>query len=414
MPTHLRQSVALACIGLSLAAGRAGTAGPDPAFGTGGKVITDVSGRYEEARAVAVQPDGRIVAAGVTGVAPHRDFALARYNADGTLDRTFGDRGTVMTDFAGGDDIAWTVAIQPDGRIIAGGAADGDFAIARYTAAGALDDQLGISGRTTIDFGGDDRANALVIQADGKIVCAGVATGTDFGIARFDVHGRPDATFGGDGRIITDFSGNPDAAFAVAVRSDGKLIVTGSTGSHPVARFAVAQYGVDGSPDNAFGVGGRSIVQFGRDARAHALAVQSDGKVLIGGFINNGSSAAGVVARLTTGGALDSSFGVAGKLETDFGGRSFGSALLFQPDGHIVVAGFDDFPPYYDFVIARYEPDGSVDRDFNSDGAILTEFPGNSWINAVALQPDGKIVAAGYARGASGADFALVRYRESQ
>jgi uncharacterized delta-60 repeat protein len=127
--------------------------------------------------------------------------------------------------------------------------------------------------------------------------------------------------------------------------------------------------------------------------------------------MNNGSSGDGVFARLTRLGTRDTSFGVAGRLQTDFGGRNFGNAFAFQPDGRVIVAGADDFPPYYDFAIARYEPDGSADAGFSDGRAMLTEFGGNSWINAVALQSDGKIVAVGYARGSSTADFALVRYQ---
>jgi uncharacterized delta-60 repeat protein len=374
-----------------------------------------VSGRYDEIRAVMIQPDGRIVVAGVTGTAPRRDFALARYNTDGTLDRTFGDGGTVTTDFSGSDDVAWALTAQADGNIVVGGMADGDFALARYNVDGTLDPRFGAGGRVTLDFGSQgDRVSALVVQTDGKVVAAGVAGGVDFALARFEANGSPDATFGSDGRVFTDVAEGPDAAFAVAVRADGKIVACGSTGSFPVARFAVAQYNDHGLLDDAFGVGGRAIVEFNRDARAHALALQPDGQVIIGGFINRGSSANGVFARLTTVGTLDSSFGVEGRLETDFGGRNFGNALAFQADGRFVVAGSDDFPPYYDFAIAQYEPDGRIDEGFDRQGTILTDFGGNSWINAVAVQPDGKIVAAGYARGSSSADFALVRYVRSR
>jgi uncharacterized delta-60 repeat protein len=129
-----------------------------------------------------------------------------------------------------------------------------------------------------------------------------------------------------------------------------------------------------------------------------------------GGFINNGSSGDGVLSRHNADGTLDRAFGTAGRMVTDFGGRNFGSALAIQSDGKIVVAGADDFPPYYDFALARYEPDGSREVHSSRDGTVLTEFGGNSWINAVAVQSDGKIVAAGYARSSSSADFALVRY----
>jgi uncharacterized delta-60 repeat protein len=404
------RSFALTLLGIVLTAHRVGAAHLDPTFGTNGKVTTDVSGRLDEVRAVMIQSDGRIVAAGVTGAAPRRDFALARYNTDGTIDPAFGDRGTVVTDFAGGDDGAWAVAIQSDQKIVVGGLADGDFALARYDANGTLDAQFGIGGRVTLDFGGDDRVNALAVQSDGKIVAAGIANGVDFAIARLDANGNGDTTFGRNGRVITDCSGDRDVAFAVVVRPDGKIVATGSAGSFPAARFAIVQYNVDGSLDEAFGVSGATTISFDKDARAHALATLQDGKLLIGGIMNNGSSADGVVARLTSVGTLDAAFGVNGRIQTDFGGRNFGSTVAFLSNEHMIVAGSDDFPPYYDFAIAQYGPDGRIDADFNQDGATLIEFGGNSWINAIAVQSDGKIIAAGYARG----DFALVRYQSDR
>ena len=131
---------------------------------------------------------------------------------------------------------------------------------------------------------------------------------------------------------------------------------------------------------------------------------------MTGGFVNNGSSGDGALTRHNADGTVDRAFGTAGRVVTDFGGRNFGSALAIQSDGKIIVAGSDDFPPYYDFALARYEPDGSREVNSSRDGTVLTEFGGNSWINAVAVQSDGKIVAVGYARPSSSADFALVRY----
>jgi uncharacterized delta-60 repeat protein len=406
---QLQRGFAFTVVCLTLTAS-VGAAGLDLTFGTGGKVTTDLSGRFDEIRAVTLQSDGRIVAAGVTGAAPHRDFALARYNVDGMLDPSFGDRGTVMTDFAGGDDSGWSLAIQPDGKIVVGGVADGDFALARYSITGELDSTFGLDGRITFDLGGDDRVNAVRLQADGKIVAAGVANGVDFAIVRVNADGTPDTIFGSNGRVVTDCSGGPDAAFAVLVRSDGKIVAAGSAGSFPTARFAVAQYNVDGSFDDAFGIGGVTTVTFDKDARAHAVSVLQDGMLLIGGIMNNGSSASGVFVRLTPHGAVDASFGRNGRIQTDFGGRNFASTVAFHPDGHTVVAGSDDFPPYYDFAIAQYEPDGTPDGSFNQNGAVLTEFGGNSWINAVTVDANGRIIAAGYARG----DFALVRYEKGR
>jgi uncharacterized delta-60 repeat protein len=159
---------------------------------------------------------------------------------------------------------------------------------------------------------------------------------------------------------------------------------------------------------------GKVAIELGKDARAHALTIQADGKIIVGGFVENGSSRDGVLVRVNADGTLDPSFGVRGLVLSDFGGRNFASAVAILSDGRFVVGGADDLPPYYDFALARYNGDGMLDVTFSGDGAVLTEFGNNSWINAVAVQPDGKIVAVGYARVSSGADFALVQYESGR
>jgi uncharacterized delta-60 repeat protein len=404
-------AVVLANLVLGAADGQP-TASLDSRFGQGGKVITDLSGRYEEARALAIDAKGRIVAAGVAGTGLSQDFALARYNADGSLDGTFGSNGVVITDISHVNDAAWAVAIQGDDKILAAGVAGGDFALARYNVDGSADSRFGEGGVITTDFGGDDRANTLAVQRDGRIVVAGVANGLDFALARYQADGTPDPTFATNGTVVTDFSGGADAAFALALQADGMIVVAGSTGRFPQASFALARYAADGSLDTTFGTAGRTTVDFGRDARAHAVAVLPDGKIVTGGFVNNGSSGDGALTRHQANGTPDGPFGTAGKMLTDFGGRNFGSALTILADSAIVVGGCDDFPPYYDFAVARYQPDGHRDLTFSTEGTVLTEFGGNSWVNAVAVQADGKVVAAGYARTSqnTSADFALVRY----
>ncbi|HUQ46794.1 MAG TPA: delta-60 repeat domain-containing protein [Gemmatimonadaceae bacterium] len=387
------------------------TADLDLDFGTGGKVITDISGRFDEARALVIQADGRIVAAGVTGTGSSQDFALVRYNTDGALDRSFGVEGTVITDVSRGrGDAVWALAVQEDGKLLAAGVADGDFALARYNTDGSLDTQFGNAGTITTDFGGDDRAHALALQSDGQIVVAGFADRLDFALARYGVDGRLDAQFGNEGKVITSFSNQPDTAFALAIQSDGRIVAAGATRGFPSAQYALARYNTNGSLDKDFGAVGIVTIDFDRDARAHALAIQWDGKILTGGFVNNGSSGDAAFTRHNANGTLDRTFGIGGRLLTDFGGRNFGNALAIQSDGRFVVAGADDFPPYYDFALARYQSDGSRDLTFSRDGTVLTEFGGNSWINAIAVQSDGRIIAAGYVRQPSGADFALVRY----
>jgi uncharacterized delta-60 repeat protein len=173
----------------------------DASFGAGGRVVTDFSGAADVARAAVLQSDGRIVAGGFTTPAGGlANFALARYNANGSLDATFGQGGKVVTDFAGTEDVGWGAVLQGDGRIVLAGRSGNDFALARYNANGSLDATFGQGGKVVTDFAGTiDGGLAAALQRDGRIVVAGasVNTGTDFALARYNPDGSLDATFGG-------------------------------------------------------------------------------------------------------------------------------------------------------------------------------------------------------------------------
>ena len=226
----------------------------DPTFGSGGKVTTDFGGGSDVAIGVALQPDGKIVAAGTTstpGVGGFSDFALARYNSDGSLDATFGSGGKVTTDFGGG---AEAVALQPDGKIVAAGSASpgatifSDFALARYNPDGSLDATFGSGGKVTTEFTGNfDQANAVALQPNGKIVAAGTAnTGTtlEFALVRYKKHGGLDPSFGSGGKVTTDFTGSNDVACGVALQPDRKIVAVGHAGTAN-SDFALARYLVE-------------------------------------------------------------------------------------------------------------------------------------------------------------------------
>jgi uncharacterized delta-60 repeat protein len=235
----------------------------DPTFGVGGKVTTDFAGIFDVA--MALQADGKIVVVGDSVVGGFGDFALARYNADGTLDDSFGTSGKVTTDFGGDEDRAFDVAIQANGRIVVVGhsvAGDAvDFALARYNADGSLDDggpndstpadTFGTSGKVTTDFGGTiDLATSVVLQADGKIVVAGSTFGggsEDFALARYNADGTLDDGFGTSGKVTTDFGGS-DRATSVALQTDGKIVVAGSTFGGGFGGLALARYLGDPTP----------------------------------------------------------------------------------------------------------------------------------------------------------------------
>ena len=259
---------------------------------------------------MALQADGKIIAAGTDfvdfnpGDMSDTDFALARYNADGSLDPTFGNGGTVTTDFFGTEDDALSVLIQPDGKIVAVGSGNDpadfyDFAAVRYLSNGALDTTFGVGGRVSTDFGdrGFDRAHSAALQADGKIVTAGFATSVDgisenFAVARYTSSGVLDTTFSSDGRTQIDFGSCCQDAWQVLLQSDGKIVTIGfpnSEGSD--SDFLLARLNSTGSLDTTFGIGGKVRTSFGNlNGGAQGGLLQADGKIVAVGFQATSSS----------------------------------------------------------------------------------------------------------------------------
>ena len=398
------------------APGQAAAGDLDTSFGSGGRQTTDFGGGQRAD--VALQADGKIVVAGEAG----GDFALARFNADGSLDPAFAGDGRQTTDFGGAVDAANGVAVQSDGRILAVGGSGGAFAVARYNADGSLDAGFGVNGRQTTALGVGGSAWAVAIQTDGRIVAAG-SSGPNFALARYNTDGSLDRTFSGDGVETTDVGGS-DGARGLAIQADGKLVAAGRSG----ADFALARYQPDGSPDSTFSTDGKQSTDFGGDDYAMAVAIQPDGKIVAGGTAirpdAGGYNPSGdfALARYTSDGSLDPSFAAGGTRTTELNWYEDGRDLAIQPDGAIVVAGGQTYPGYPEnggvFALARYTPDGSLDTTFAGTGAALTVFLGDVEFGAyaradsVAVQPDGKILAAGVVAASSvPGGFALARYQ---
>jgi uncharacterized delta-60 repeat protein len=396
----------------------------DPTFDGDGKVTTHFI-FTDAARGVAIQEDGKIVAAGVAicdpcaGPTTIHDFALARYNMDGSLDMSFDGDGKVTTDFAANVDEAFAVAIQADGKIVAGGSASisgVDFALARYNADGSLDSTFDGDGRVTTDYGfGSSQVRALGIQADGKIVAAGygASTGFDFFLARYNSNGSLDTSFDGDGKVtFLGFGSNDNQANAVAIQADGKIVAAGCTScSSSAGNFALARLNANGSHDGTFDGEGLVTTDFlGDEDQANGIAIQVDGKIVAAGFASVSFNETFALARYNADGSLDPSFDGDGRATTQFGSGDRARGLAIQRDGKIVAAGVACAFCFAgsDFGLARYNLDGSLDTTFSGDGKVMTDFGfANDLAHAVALQSDGKIVAAGVADG----DFALARYK---
>ena len=391
----------------------------DPSFGSPGKVTTDFNKVHDYGNAAAVQPDGKIVVAGYSHNRNDYSFELARYTADGVLDETFGSDGLVTTKFGHSNDQAHAVALQSDGKIVVAGysynGSDEDFALARYTPTGALDATFGSGGLVTTDFGhGNDRVYAAALQSDGKIVVAGLGNSQegnkDFALARYTATGALDATFGSDGLVITDFGGGNDGVYAAALQSDGKIVAAGYSGGNS----ALARYTADGELDETFGDSGKVTTDFGGGKdQAHAVALQSNDKILVTWTVLPASSNRDFgLARYTAAGALDASFGNGGKVTTDFDSDyDRANAMALQSDGKIVVAGQSHNGSDNDFALARYTASGQLDAAFGDGGKVTTPIgKSNDHGYAVAMQPGGKIVVAGYSYNGSNYDFALARY----
>ncbi|MFB7976941.1 calcium-binding protein [Streptomyces vinaceus] len=413
LATALGLALVLALPGSALAA----PGDPDPSFGPDGRVVTQFPG-YAEGHDIARQADGKLVVVGLS----EAGFALARYNADGGLDSGFAGDGTVTSDFGGGAHTANAVAIQPsDGKIVVAGttevAEEGGgccfFSVARYNTDGSLDSGFGDGGLVRVDeFGGSADGADVAVQPDGKIIAAGKGGGGGFALVRLDSAGNLDPSLGGDGAVVAGFTpASPQDAGGIARRMalqpDGKIVSVGYVGNTNFD-IGVARYLPNGSLDPTFSGDGMVTANFGGTEFGNAVAVQPDGKIVAAG-----SGAVGVaLLRYNADGSPDSGFGSGGRTSVHFPGDGGGAnALALQPNGKIVIAGQADDPNSQeanDFGVARFNANGTVDTGFGGDGFVVTGFQDWDEARGVLVQPDGKIVAAGFGAGFA---FALARYQ---
>ena len=379
----------------------------DPSFAGDGTTWSYLPGynggtfENDVAEAVAVDAAGGIIVATHGERDPSylsRAFAILRYNADGTPDMTFGSNG-LAAPFAGQAGRVRAMVIQPDGRIVVAGSAG--FSVARLMADGSLDASFGSGGQVQTLIRG--QAYAMALQTDGRIVLAGYAepvqgAGSVLALARYDSDGSLDVSFGAGGVVLGD---SPGIASAVAVQPDGRIVVVGGA-------FLVTRFNADGTLDAGFGSGGQVVVPFGEvgfDSLANAILVQPDGRIVVAGGTTL-SRYDFAIARLDPDGNLDQGFGHDGMVTTDFnGGFDQIRALVLQPDGRIVAAGYGGpahrLPNDNHFALARYEPNGALDRSFGQSGramAVIDDPIYSDFARALALQPDGRLVAAGNVR----------------
>lgn len=392
-----------------------GSGGLDPTFGGDGVVTTSITTGPDAGFAVAVQSDEKIVVAG-TGVALLTpQVALVRYNTDGSPDTTFDGDGVVTTSVETGVPAAASgVAVQGDGKIVAAGASGNFFAsqiaVLRYNSDGQLDSTFGLSGVVTTTVNTVSGALDVALQPDGKVVAVGLSGpalgATNVTLARYGITGTLDGGFGAGG-VVTTTVGGSSRADGVALQNDGKIVIAGRSDGV----MLVARYTISGSLDNSFGTGGFTTTAVGPDSFAFDVAVQPDGKIVTIGQGGDVATYTFALVRYNSNGTLDSTFGNSGVVTTPIGSNSIGSEVLIQPDGKILAIGSSGTFTQA-FALARYNSDGALDTTFGSSGTLTTTV--GSLISPLPLAPQGpagalagsKIVVAG----STGQDFITARY----
>jgi len=406
----------------------------DNSFSGDGIQTTNFGSPYEYVEAIALQPDGKIVVAGEINIGGLADFGLARFNTDGSPDNSWEGDGTVITDIRRGQDGISSLAIDAAGKIWAVGFSSDlslEYAVLRYNTNGSLDDSfddngilLGYKPGSPVSF------YASAVQADGKIVTVGTALykpwwteklEDEIAVARFNVDGTLDNSFAGNGRVIVDYGTGIGNGTAIAIQPDGKIVVGGYTSNGANQDFALARLNTSGTFDNSFGIGGKILIDFSdSDDLLHGIAIQSDGKIVAAGRTYDWRNQQGInfaLCRYNANGTPDNSFSGDGKVITDFSTSQLPAthdeinALLLQPDGKIVVAGLHAWwTSPVDFIVARYNTNGTLDPAFNGTGFITTGIGSVDIVQSAALHSDGKIVVSGYGYGPSG-NTAIVRYK---
>jgi uncharacterized delta-60 repeat protein len=410
MGGNVKKSIFVLTILLTAAVMAISISGPqpgdlDPTFDGDGK-LTDPFASPSQFYSVITQPDGKIVALGWGNRA-----VLARYNPDGSPDTTFGGgSGKVTTS----NFFPHALAIQADGKIVAAGTGSGmnaDFALTRYNTDGSLDTSFDGDGRVITPIGtGYDYAYSVAIGPDGKIVAAGNTNDnvsySYFALAVYNTDGSLDTSFNGDGKVITP---EANTAYSVAVQADGKIVAAGLGGTGTNNDFALARYNTDGSLDSSFDSDGIVItaVGTGHDI-ARSVVIQPDGKIVAAGSDWSGPDVDFAVVRYNTDGSLDTSFDGDGKVRTPTGtGNDYALSVAIQPDGKIVAAGNSN--SNNDFGIVRYNPIGSLDVTFGGgDGISTVDFENGSDedVYGMALDVQGRAVVVGQSSGL----FAIARF----
>jgi uncharacterized delta-60 repeat protein len=391
-------------------------------------IVTTPFGNHDVLNGSAlIQPDNKIVVAGSVYNSIDYDLALVRYNADGTLDNSFGINGKATASVGKSNDYSSCASLLDNRKILVGGYYNDPVSLnmflSRFNADGSLDSTFGIDGIDTVAFGTDDDvAYSMKVQPDGKILLSGfsyVDFSNHFALARFNSEGFPDNTFGTDGKVTTQVGVSNDISYSMELQTDGKILLGGTSYDGMLYDFAVVRYNADGTLDSTFDVDGKVLTSINStSSMGYALTIQNDGKILLAGDYDNDTYHNFAVVRYNADGTLDHSFSMDGKSTITIDGEhtNYCDGMTLEQDGKIVVTGNSRITLGNDFDIClvRFNTDGSVDTSFGTNGSVLQDINDHSedspW--SVVMQPDGRIVVAGIAGegGFISNNFVVLRY----
>ena len=379
---------------------------PDSTFDRDGKAFCYAI----VARSIAIQKDGKILIRRFKKLGDHNtEFALVRYNSNGSLDASFGSNGRQTTNINSYQDDIVSLAIQRDGKIIAAGytviGSYIGFSMARYNTNGTIDSSFGSGGIVVTKIGSYFNViTSVAIQNDGKIVAAGYCNDgskNEFALARYDSRGSLDSSFNGDGKLAFSIRSHDDRLNSMVIQADGKILVAGQSSNAYFFDFAMARYTADGYPDNSFSGDGKLITSLGHsESVINSIAIHPDGKIVAAGSVRNSINPDFALARYKIDGSLDNSFDGDGTVTTAIGAHDdVATAMVIQPDGKMILAGSSTRVPTVceDFSLVRYNTDGSTDNGFDNDGKLIIFLQSaNDVVTSMGVQRDGKLVVAGY------------------
>lgn len=395
----------------------------DLSFDSDGKVTTSFGTGNDLGKSVALQTDGKILVSGYSNNGSNNDFAVVRYNTNGSLDTTFNADGKVTTSIGTNDDVGNSIAIQLDGKILVAGysynGSTTNFAIIRYNLNGSLDTTFDTDGIVTTTIGtNDDKGYSIVIQSDSKILVAGYSfngSSQDFALVRYNPNGSLDTTFDNDGKLTTSFGAYDDFGSSLILQSDGKILVAGTGGSNINLKvFALARYNTNGSLDSTFDSDGRVTTAIGLYANyGQSVLVQPDGKIIVTGHSNFGFGPILALVRYNSNGSIDTTFDTDG-IVTATSVYSMGYAAVLQPDNKILVAGWRDttsLSSHHTFALTRFSTNGSLDPTFGTYGIASVSIGIDNASYSIAFQTDSKILIVGHSYDSNyNFDFALARF----